>query len=253
MQAVSLQGNVYLATRDANGNPGVFRHVGNAPAIEITPEVNNVERFESTSGQRLQAGRLQLGKTMNLSLTLDEWTKENLALALYGTSATIASGNVTGEALPTGVAQNDYVRLANQDVSSVVINDSAGTPAQLVEGTDYEITSAKHGTIKIIGDLSGYTAPFDADYDFAGGINVAMFDAAPVELWMMVDGVNTAQANLPVKAELYRVLFDPVGSLALIHNDGYGQFELSGSALYDDTKVGDATLGQFGRMIEMAA
>ncbi|HSH28869.1 MAG TPA: hypothetical protein VK971_03090, partial [Thiohalobacter sp.] len=86
-----------------------------------------------------------------------------------------------------------------------------------------------------------------------GGINVAMFDAAPVELWMMVDGVNTAQANLPVKAELYRVLFDPVGSLALIHNEGYGQFELSGSALYDDTKVGDATLGQFGRMIEMAA
>lgn len=252
MQAVSLQGNVYLATRDANGNPGVFRHVGNAPAIEITPEVNNAERFESTSGQRLQAGRLQLGKTMNLSLTLDEWTKENLALALYGTSATISSGTVTGEALPTGLAQNDYVRLANQDVSSLILNDSAGTPAQLTLNTDYAETSLKHGTIQILTDLTGYTAPFDADYSYDGGINVSMFDAAPQELWMMVDGVNTAEANKPVKAELYRVLFDPVGAMALIHNEGYGDFELSGSALYDDTKVGDATLGQFGRMIEMA-
>ena len=252
MRLVSLQGNVYLANRDANGNPLAFRHLGNVPSIELQLQSQTVEHYESQSGQRLQDGRLITGKTATLSMTLDEWTSKNLGLALYGTDAVITSGTVTGEQLPTGLQQGDFVRTQQQDISSVVIQDSAGTPATLTLGTDYEITSAKHGTIKFIGDLSGFTQPLTIDYAYAGGTNVALFDSAPPELWMMVDGVNTAEANKPVKAELYRVLFDPVGSLQLIHNEGYGPMELTGSALYDITKAGDATLGQFGRMIEMA-
>lgn len=251
MQLVSLQGNVYTAERDGNGDPKALRFLENVPDIEIQLQANTVEHNESTSGQRLQDGRLILGKTASIRMVMDYWTAENIAMALYGTSATIAGGTVTGETLPTGLAQGDYVRLANQDISALTIEDSAGTPVALTLGTHYEITSAKHGTVKIIADLSGFTAPFTADYTYAGGTNVAMFDTAPPPRWIKVDGTNT-EDNTPVLAELYRVQFDPVGSMNLIHNDGYGTFELTGSVLYDSTKVSDTVLGQFGRMIEMA-
>lgn len=252
MQLVSLQGDSYVAKRLPNGQPGAFRHLGVAPSIQIQLETNTVDHFESESGNRVQDGRLPLTKTATLSMTLDHWTSENLALALYGTSAIIAGSTVTGEVLPSDLADGDFARLANQDVSSVVVTDSAGSPATLTLGTHYEITSAKHGTIKLLG-VSGLTQPFKVDYSFAGGVNLAIFDSAPLELWLMVDGVNTAEANAPVKAELYKVIFDPVSSIEFKHNEGYGMLELTGSALYDSTKVGDATLGQFGRMIEMAA
>lgn len=251
MKLVSLQGNVYLAERDANGDPVVFRHLGNVPNIEVALESNTAEHFESTSGQRLQDGRLIIGKTAGVTIDLDEWTKKNLALALYGVDNVITGASVTGEPVPNPIAQGDFHRLAYQDVSALVITDSAGTPATLVEGVDYEITSAKHGTIKFIADLSGYTQPFTADYTYGDATSIAMFDSAPTEKWLMVDGVNTAEANAPVKAELYRVIFDPVGSMNLIHNEGYGPMQLTGSALYDSTKVGDAELGQFGRMVEV--
>lgn len=252
MNLVSLQGNTYLAGRDTNGNPLAFRHLGDVPSIQLQMQSNTVDHFESQSGNRLQDGRLVTSKTASLSITLDEWTAKNLALSLYGTDAVIAGSTVTAETFPDSLAVGDIVRLQQQDVSSVVIKDSNGTPATLVAGTDYEIVSAKHGTIKIL-SLGAYTQPFKSDYSYAGGTNIALFDTAPAELWMMVDGVNTAESNKPVKAELYKVIFDPVGSLDLIHNEGYGPLELTGAALYDSTKVGDATLGQFGRMIEMAA
>jgi hypothetical protein len=251
MKLVSLQGNVYVANRDTNGNPLAFRHLGNVPSIEITLESGTVDHFESTSGQRLQDGRLIISKTAGLSMTLDEWTTKNLALALYGTDAVIAGSTVTAEVFPAGLVNGDFVRLTKQDVSAVVIKDSAGVPVTLVEGTDYQITSAKHGTIKIL-NVGTYIQPFKADYTYAGGTNIALFSAAPPELWLKVDGVNTAEANKPVLAELYRVILDPVAALALIHNEGYGPMELSGAVLYDATKVADTTLGQFGHMVEMA-
>lgn len=251
MKLVSLQGKVYVANRDANGNPLAFRYLENVPSIEITLESNTVEHFESTSGQRLQDGRLSIGKTAGIALTLDEWTQKNIALALYGTDAVIAGSTVTAEKFPAMLKVGDYVRLKQQDVSSLVIKDSAGAPATLVAGTDYELVSAKHGTVKIL-DVGAYTQPFKADYQYAGGVNVALFSAAPPELWLKVDGVNTAEGNKAVLAELYRVIFDPASTIQLIHNEGYGPLELAGSVLYDATKVSDATLGQFGRMVEMA-
>jgi len=248
---VSLQGNVYVANRDSSGNPGAFRSLGNVPEIELSLSTNTVEHFESQSGQRLQDGRLQIGKTASLRMVLDEWDAENLAFALYGSAGVIAGGSVTAEALPTGLQDGDFVRLQQQDVSSVVVKDSAGTPATLTPGTDYEITSAKHGTLKLL-NTGAYTQPFVVDYTYAGGTNIAMFDAAPPEIWLRVDGVNTADANRAILAEVYRVLLDPVSSLNLIHNEGYGPMELNGSVLYDTTKTQDPTLGQFGRVVQMA-
>jgi hypothetical protein len=169
-----------------------------------------------------------------------------LALALYGADSSISGSTVTNEVFPT-VAVGDYVKTAKQDLSSIVIKDSAGSPATLVLDTDYQITSAKHGTVKFL-SLGSYTQPFKINYTYATTTNVNMFTAGFTDRWVKFDGLNTVDSNKPCLIELYKVNFDPVAQLDLI-NDDIMKFELSGGALYDSTKEGDATLGQFGRLV----
>lgn len=244
----SGQGKVFLASA-ANGVPGAFRYVGNAKlSLALSSDV--VEHQESTSGNRLTDARLVRTKKAEATLTLEEWTAENLALAFYGQSAAIAAGTVTAEALTTGLVANDYVRLAKPDVSSVVVKDSAGAPATLVAGTHYNVSSAKHGALQFL-NVGTFVQPFKVDYSYAGGTNIALFTQPAPERWLRFEGINTADNNKAVLIELYRAAFDPSKALDVITED-FGKLELAGACLYDSTKVGDATLGQFGRYVQMA-
>lgn len=247
----SGQGPVYVGKRDANGNAKGLRHIASCD-VEARLQSQTVEHFESDTGQRLQDGRLILSKTASITLRTGDWDVENLALGFYSTSTIVTGSSVTAEQLPDPITQGEYFRFSKQDVSSVVIKDSAGTPATLVEGTDYEITSAEHGRGKIISDLSSYTLPLLADYDYADVTNLAIFDTAPEELWLAVDIVNTAASGNPKwLVEFFRVVLDPIGSANLKGNE-YGELEMAGSILYDPDNAGDAALGGFGHMVQMA-
>ncbi|MGM2799569.1 hypothetical protein, partial [Bacillus cereus group sp. Bce004] len=97
---------------------------------------------ESFSGNRLQYGQLDRGKTATINLTLDEWLLPNLILGLYAQQVAIPGVTVTGEALPTPIAVGDVFRLAKPFISDLVLTQSS-TP--LVAGTDYKIESATAG------------------------------------------------------------------------------------------------------------
>lgn len=244
MPYFSGQGKVYIATPTA-GVPGAFRYVGNVPELFTGFETDVLEHKESTSGQRLEDLRLIRGKKSKFSFTLEEWNKDNLALALYGAASSISGSTVAAETFPT-VAVGDYVRLAHPDVSSLVITDSAGSPATATLGTHYEITSAKHGTIKIL-NLASHTQPYKAAYTYATRTSINMLTQGFVDRWLKFDGLNTADSNRPVLIELYKVNFDPIPQLDMI-NDDTVKMPLAGGALYDSTKESDTVLGQFGRI-----
>lgn len=245
MPFFSGQGKCYLATVTA-GVPGVFRYVGNCPVLNVAIETDVIDHKESTSGQRLTDLRIIRGKTAKFSFTIEEFEKKNLALALYGADSIITGSTVTNEAFPT-VAVGDFVKTAKQDLSAIVVKDSAGTPATLTLNTHYEITSAKHGTIKSL-NLASFTQPFKIDYTYATATNVNILTQGFTDRWVKFDGLNTVDTNKATLIELYKVNFDPVAQLDLI-NDDIMKFELSGGALYDSTKEADAVLGQFGRMV----
>lgn len=245
----SGQGNVYIAERDsATGRPKAFRHVGNVPELTINLSVETLEHKESMSGHRLVDLRLQTEKNCELSFTLEDFSIKNLELGMYGTSSAVAGGSITGEAFPVGLVAGDIVRLNNTKISALVITDSAGTPATLTAGTDYRIRSADFGTIEIL-NVGAFTQPFSASYTAAAaGTNVGLFQTPPKERWIRFEGLNTADENKPVLIELYRTLLDPQQELSLI-SDELLQMQLSGAVLYDATKVADAVLGQFGRIV----
>ena len=247
----SFQGKIYLGNRNATtGKLEKPVWMGNAPVCQLRLTTDVAEMAESFSGNRLPYGRLQKAKKAELSLTLNEWLPETLALALYSSKIAIAGSTVTAEVMPTGLVAGDNVKLDKGFVSSLVITDSAGSPATVPnDGTKYSILSANSGLINWI-NVAAYVQPFKAAYTYAAASAFAMFSAAAPERYLLLDGINT-EDNTAVMLRLYRVRFDPLGQLDLIGDD-YGALDMAGSVLYDTINAADANLGGFGRIDQAA-
>lgn len=246
----SGQGKVFIGNRDVNGNPLGLLYVGNVPDLKLSLSTDIEEHLESTTGQRLTDLRLTKSKSAALNCTLEEFSNDNLALALYGSIDAVVGGTVTNEALPNPVTLGSLYLLAKQNVSALVITDSTGTPKTLPAG-QYS-ASLKHGSV-IINDktTSGpYVEPFKAAYTYGAASRIGMFTQGVPERWLRFEGVNTADNNKEVVVDLYRVALDPTQELALINNE-LAKFELSGSVLVDSTKSVSDVMGQFGRMIQL--
>jgi hypothetical protein len=247
------KGKVMLAERDSGGNPGVFRRLGSVSALGLTPQVESIEHVESESGLNAVDGRVRTTRKLEISATLDNHKKENLALAVHGNVVAQASGTASDEAFPTTVDVGDIIALAHVDVSSVVIQDSAGTPATLTVDTDYTL-NAEHGSITML-DLGAYTQPFKASYSYAASDAVGIFTDDGKEYALRFEGLNLAnkdKSTQPVLVKLHKVDFDPTGGLQLIQSE-FGTFELKGPVLQDTDKAADSELGQFGEIVLLKA
>ena len=245
----SFQGRVYLGKRDVNGLPIEVRSPGNVADLKLSLKTEVLEHFESQSGQRSLDHRMIKSKSATITLAIEEFTKENLALALYGTHVTTAGGSVTDE--PIGGAApmvGDRYFLAHPKVSDLVVKDSAAAPATLALGTQYT-ADTDFGALQFL-DTTGLAPPFNASYAFGDVSEIGIFTQPLPERFLRLEGFNTAQGNARVLVELYRVAFDPLKELALISND-YNKFELEGSLLADSTKPYDAVLGQYGKIVQV--
>lgn len=249
MSLFSLQGYFRIADRDANGNIGKLRWVGNVPEATLSLNSESTDKNESYSGQRLQIGRLVTATTASLNMTLDEWSSANLALAFQGSVSNVVSGSVTGETFPAGLAAGDQVRLARSFVTSLVLTDSAATPAT-VDAGKYRLIGHAGATVEIL-DPTGYTQPFKAAYSYPAVKNIVMFSQPGTEVFLQFDGINT-ETGEPVLIELWRVRFNPVSELGLV-NAEYGNLPMSAAVLFDPTRALDSALGGFGRLLEKVA
>jgi len=249
MPYFSGQGRVYIGTRDTGGNPQAMRWLGNVPELRVSLNVETIEHKESYSGQRLTDLSLIKGKDGEFTCSVEDFSIENLELTLYGQTSSVTSGNVTNEALPTGAVVGGVYLLANQFVSSVVVKDSAGTPATLTEGTHYKV-HAEQGAIELL-NVTGFTQPLKVNYSYGAAKRLAMFKSAQPEVWLRFDGLNTADSNRRVIVDLYRVVLNPSKDFSLI-GDELQKFDLSGRVLADVTKSDTGPLGLFGRVIQAA-
>ena len=245
----SFQGRVYLGERDENGEPIKVRSPGNVADLSLSLKTDVIEHYESQTGQRAVDLRLVKQKSATIALAIEEFTKENLALALYGSHVTGSGGTVTDEPLggATPVIGDRYF-LAHPKVSDLVVKDSAATPATLTLGTHYTV-DVDFGAIQFL-DMTGLTAPYKASYSFGEVTEIGIFTQPLPERFLRLEGLNTAQSNSKVLIELYRVAFDPLKKFDIISND-LNKFELEGSLLSDATKPYDAVLGQFGRIVQI--
>ena len=259
----SFQGRVFLAKRNSLGEPIEARSPGNVAELKLALKTDVLEHFESQTGQRALDHRMIKQKSATVMLTIEEFTKENLALALYGNYALSAGATVSDEPLvrlPPGSPAalpvvGDRYFLAHPRVSALTVKDSSPVPLTLQSGADYT-ADVDFGAIQLLRLNNGATPavpfvpPIKASYGFGAVTEVGIFTQPLPERFLRLEGINTAQNNAKVLVELYRVAFDPLKEINFISDD-YNKFELEGSLLADSTKPIDAVLGQFGRIVQL--
>lgn len=241
----SGQGKLKIAPIVAGIIAGGYRWVGNVPDFKPAFATSKNEHKESYTGQRLPDKTLTTELKSTFTATLEDWSPENMALATRGKVEKTTAGAVTGETSPATLAVGESWLLENSNITALTITDSASTPVT-VDPDDYVVDLA-YGTVSML-DIGTYVLPLKAAYT-KGVVEVVPFFTQPIqEVALLFEGVNTADSNKKVRAELYRVALDPTKELGLI-TENFGQFVLEGTALIDSSKGDDPMFGKFGRMM----
>jgi hypothetical protein len=228
-------GKLYMQ-RKVNGVYGPAMWAGNVSALGLSPSAEKVEKTENYSGQSAVESVFYRNKKVDFSATFDNFDKPMLAAAFQGAVTEKALGTVTGEVIPAAVSvAGAFIFLANPDVSTLVITDSSGAPATLVEGTDYEIESAAHGSIKLL-SVGTYVLPLKAAYAYGATSTISIMSESAVDYKLTFHGLNSADSDAPVIVEL-EASMSPASQLQLIGDD-FGSYEMAGSVLYKNGSFG---------------
>lgn len=211
-------------------------------SLTLSMERETAEIKESCSGSRLTLAEYEKSKSLTVRLEMQQFDEEMLALALYGQVVDVTGSTVTGETLPTMVA-GGYYHTRHPKISTVVVKDSAVTPATLVEGTDYLVDSADFGRIRII-DIGAYTQPFKVDYAYAARKGIKPFTQSFVVKGLSFDGTSTVDGS-KVRVVLPRISLSPTSEFGLIGEDP-STLTLEGKVLLADVPTNDPVLGPFG-------
>lgn len=151
----SGQGVVMVGLRTSAGKPKNLRPIGNVSALAIRNETSTLEHKESTSGQRATDLRLDTENKVSLSITLEDFNSENLALALRGTATESVAGTETDD--PIEVYFGYVTPLDKIKLSAVTVKQgAANTLAAYVNDTtnwDYKL-NADGGSIQLNDDLA---------------------------------------------------------------------------------------------------
>jgi hypothetical protein len=70
-----------------------FRDIGDVSSLETTPNLTTLEHFSSREGVKKKDKEVVTEKKMTVAMVMDEWTADNLAMALLGDVSTDVDGN----------------------------------------------------------------------------------------------------------------------------------------------------------------
>jgi hypothetical protein len=245
----SFQGQIYVAERTpVTGVPGPLWWVANCPKAEFAQKIERRIKRESFSGLReIKKTRIKT-RDGELTMTWEDINVRNIIVGMLGKEVTTAGGSITGETFPT-VAVKDIVKLKYPNASSIVLTDSAGTPATLTANTHYKVLDAKAGLIEIL-SLGSFTQPFKAAYT-AGAVKVVtgMEGDDSKEYYIYCSLLNTEPStDQAVGLEIYRAAFDPATLLALINED-QGSFDVKATVMRDSVRATSTETGGYYRWI----
>jgi hypothetical protein len=246
-------GQTWLFPRTTGGlaSPGLADAISlpEVDSLEVTFENEKVEHVSKRDA--LASKNLSVIKMVSASfkLTCSQHVAELIAVYLFGTKAAITGGSVTAVAFASGIVQNDIMPFpgdrANFSTFTSIV-DSAGSPATLVNGTDYEVDE-KAGVIKFLSTLAGLTQPFKITGVEAASTGVGLIQSRVQERILRHKAINIADSDKVEVVTLYRCQIDPASSWQLL-NEGneVAKYEIGGQLLKDTTKSSSATFGQYG-------
>jgi len=223
-------GRVYV-NRKVGGVYQGFHYIGNATKFEIK---ENSELKERVSKDRSNYGSalntVYIKKPAEVNITLDDLDKDNLSLVFLGTpSAVSVSGSTVTDEAVTGYKDKIF-RTAQRKISSVVLTNSAASTTYVLD-TDYEITDADLGLIKVLSGgaiTDGQALKIDYTYGSMTSNKVAGGTNSNIIMKVLFDGVNQADQAKAVVNVLEAVL-SPQSGVDFLADD-FTSIELAGRA-----------------------
>lgn len=223
------RGKVFFDRMDSSGDLTGEIFLGNCPSFEITPSAEEIKLYSSATSTADLICSDVLRTTLALRINGSEFSKENVAMALFGESSSLTQTGSTAadEVICTlSSLQGRYFPTVYRDISAVTVTGPSGTPTYVV--TEDYIVDGTTGRIFIVegGDITdGSTVEVDYTY---GTIDLETV------LGMTVGSVKGLVRFIgdPARGPKYEVIIWQVsvrsdGAIALI-GDEYGSWNLAG-------------------------
>ncbi len=252
------RGKLYVAKLDTStGLPDTdgYRDVGNVPDFSISIDIEELLHQSSQRGLRVTDKRVVVSQTMNLSISLDELSSQNMALFFSGDTATVTNPAVAGFAanvLTTSVKLGQWydivnasgVRAVDIDAADVTARE-AGTPTTLVLDTDY-LLDLKMGRIFIKTTAVNITTGETLDVALAAEAGAAAqlqqvtaLTKSAEQLVLKFISENPANNDEQVEFQFHSATLSAEGDFGLI-SDEFTVMQLTGVAQQESLATGTA-------------
>lgn len=242
-----LAGEVWIGDRAADGTVANFLNIPEVDELTLALSEERVMHTSKRQSMRIKDLDVVVSTSITGTLRVSSANADILRQALFGAKATVAAGTLTSVSLGTGMAVGDIRKIPGdyRDITLTFIKDSAGSPATLVNGTDYTIDLAS-GMVKIL-NLGTYVQPFLVTGTSGLATGIGLMNERKGEKYLRFKGINVADGDNSVTLDLYKIQISPTKALALLATGNEPtSLEIEFEALKDTTKSATSTFGQMG-------
>lgn len=201
-----------------------MRHVGNASKLEFAHKLDTKKQRDYTRAGGGTAARIDRLDAIEMNMTWLSFSAENFALAVAGTSTTVATGAVAAE---------NIVGYKGTTVPLVFPPSAVASVGALVAGTDYEMSPGGIYFPETSAVVDGTT--YAVAYTRATHSRIEAAMNAGTELEVFFEGLNEADTNKAMLISAYRVLVPAADVISMIGDD-FGQLDYKAECLKDSTK-----------------
>ena len=160
MPAAPSIDNYYIGKGTVHWTPegGVERDLGNVPEFEFSPEIEKLDHYSSRQGVRSKDRSVTVEKSATLRLVMEEWSLDNLVMALMGSAP---EANIDGN--------QEFNLLAVDEVRGQIRFEGANSVGPQVTITLPLVAFTPSSSINPISDEWG-SLEISGDVLIAGGI-----------------------------------------------------------------------------------
>lgn len=242
-----LHGEVWMGDRSVTGTVPYFDSFPEIDELVLAFSMEKVMHVSKRASMKVKDLSAAIMTGITGTLKVSTATPDMLKQFLFGAKAAVAAGTLTSVSFGSGLEVGKWYKIPGdyRDIVLTFIKDSAGSPATLVNGTDYIIDLAA-GMVKIL-SIGSYTQPFLITGTSGAGTGVGLLNERKFEKWLRFKGINVADGDNSVTLDLYKVQIDPTKALQLLASGNEPTtFEIEFECLKDTTKSATATFGQMG-------
>lgn len=233
---ISLQGELHLA-KLVSGVPAVLRPIGSTPELQLQITSETTDHYESKTGFRAKDAVLRKQTGVTISGSLEEVTKENLAMIMSGKTSDVAEKTITDQSIGA-VQAGAMIDLGLRNLSAVVFTGPGATA----------ITADKYTLDSTFGTVTFNEAITDVKWSGTAGAvtRTSIADSLGQEYRLFFKGVDTFGGG-KVTVTLWRVQMSPETEFDLINED-FGSYSFEGECLADIQMANDPELSIFGHI-----